>query len=659
MEWFSMYNENESIVKNANRETGGIIMKRSLLFILVMALAAAIVMPAGAEYAVPDALVTIEDGAFENDASLTGLWVCPQNVETIGANAFSGTNLFALDVNGGAVSVTAQQLNSAAYIRLRGAQTQVDGLSGMRYMIGAEDSAAAVWASDNQVFFVPEDELVEEDGFYYQAAEDGLTLLSAVDASAVGQAVTIPTKIGEDSVIAVSDYAFMGCTDLGLIRLPNALQDSVNPEAMADCPEAAVVYYQDGDYPEVIPGIDFGGAEALILDYWSGDGSQYEDDDDLAWISGAYNVSLHIRQGGDWGTCAQEMIDFNSEPDASLRIYIIEPGKVGSLVANGAAAPLNGKYVDLTADKWNAAERKFMTIGGQIYGCCAGKSEPRNCVYFNKRVLEEAGIDWNSLYDMQQNGTWTWSAFENLLAATTQDTDNDGIIDVYGVLGDSDGFAICSVFSNGGEFFSFDASGNLYPAMGSDAAVEALNWAKDIQQRYWMPQPEDASWDWYKQAWKQGQCAFYVYQTYGGFNDNSEMSDMADEWGCLAFPTAKAGGNYINVVSDNIALIPACYDAETVARLLLLYDLWMGDVDDGYGWIGNKLNYTDRRAVMETYAMLRQPQHCVVNNVNYLGGVNDVLGGPLLWPLGGSDPAELIEAGMPYWQGLCDLFNGN
>ena len=41
---------------------------------------------------------------------------------------------------------------------------------------------------------------------------------------------------------------------------------------------------------------DFGGAEALILDYWSGDGSQYEDDDDLAWISGAYNVSLTDRQ---------------------------------------------------------------------------------------------------------------------------------------------------------------------------------------------------------------------------------------------------------------------------------------------------------------------------------------------------------------------------
>ena len=654
---FSVYNLYGSIVTVGNRKIGGIRVKKSLPFVLTLALIAAVAMPGWAESVLPEALVTIEEGAFENDEDLTGLWVCPQNVETIGADAFSGTNLFALDVNGGAVSVAAQQLNSAAYIRLRGAQTQVDGLSGMRYMIGVEDSAAAVWASDNEVFFVPEDELVEEDGFYYQASEDGLTLLSAMDALAVGGSVMIPTGIGEASVIGISDYAFMGCTDLGLIWLPDALQDSVNPEAMADCPEAAVVYYHDSDYPEVIPGIDFCGAEALILDYWSGDGSEYEDDDYLAWINEAYNVRLHIRQGGDWGTCAQEMIDFNSEPDDSLRIYIIEPGKVGSLVANGVAAPLNGKYVNLTADKWNAAERKFMTIGGKIYGCYPGKSTPRGCLFFNKRVLEEAGIDWNTIYDLQAEGKWTWAAFEEMLAQITRDTDNDGVYDIWGMLGSGDDAYVLSVFSNGGCFFDFNENGEIYPAMNSSETLEALTWFKDIQSKYFAPTPEGANWDWYKDAWKTGKYGFYVYQTYGGFNDNSEMADMADDWGCVAWPVPNEGDTYINVISDNITMIPACYDSETVARLLLLYDLWTGGEDDGYGWIGNKLNYTDRRAVMETYAMLREAEHCRVNKVLYLGTQNDVIGSSLLWSLGGSTPTELIEAAMPTWQALCDAFN--
>ena len=196
--------------------------------------------------------------------------------------------------------------------------------------------------------------------------------------------------------------------------------------------------------------------------------------------------------------------------------------------------------------------------------------------------------------------------------------------------------------------------------MNSDATIEALTWGKSIQEKYWAPTPEGANWDWYKDAWKQGYCGFYMYQTYGGFNDNSEMADMADEWGCVAFPVPNEGDTYITVVSDNITLIPSCYDEETVAKLAFLYDLWTNDttgVEVEGNWIGNKYNYTDERAVDETYAMLREAEHCRVNKVLYLGTQNDVIGASLLWGLGGSTPAELIEAGMPAWQALCDTFN--
>ena len=136
---------------------------------------------------------------------------------------------------------------------------------------------------------------------------------------------------------------------------------------------------------------------------------------------------------------------------------------------------------------------------------------------------------------------------------------------------------------------------------------------------------------------------------------------MADEWGCVAFPVPNEGDNYITIISDNMTVIPACYDEETVAKLIFLYDLWSNPTpgyDDEDAWIGNKYNYTDDRAVDETYAMLRESTHCVTNKVLYLGTQNDVLGNSLLWALGGSTPAELVEAGMPEWQARCDTFNG-
>ncbi len=429
--------------------------------------------------------------------------------------------------------------------------------------------------------------------------------------------------------------------------------------ALAEAPEG---------YPAVKEGIDFGGADVTIYDYWSGEGARKEDPteeeqlqyDFRDWINATYNVNLTQKQGGDWGSNATEMSNFNSAPDGSLRMYIIEPGSVASLVSGGVVAPIPDTYIDPNADKWNAAEREFMTINGKLYGLYSGNSEPRGCLYFNKRVLEEAGIDWNTIYDMQKDGKWTWKAFEEMLATITKDTDNDGVNDIYGILGSGDDMYVCAVFSNGGSFFDFDADGKLQPTMNSDATIDALNWGKGIQEKYWAPTPEGANWDWYKDAWKQGYCGFYMYQTYGGFNDNSEMADMADEWGCVAFPVPNEGDTYITVVSDNITLIPSCYDEETVAKLAFLYDMWTTDtpgVETEGNWIGNKYNYTDERAVDETYAMLREPEHCRVNKVLYLGTQNDVLGNSLLWQLGGSTPAELIEAGMPEWQARCDTFN--
>lgn len=423
--------------------------------------------------------------------------------------------------------------------------------------------------------------------------------------------------------------------------------------ALAEAPEG---------YPAVVEGIDFGGASVTIYDYWGNNErvadpteeqqAQYDYRD---WLMETYNVVIEQTQGGDWETCAEEMINFVSAPDDSLRAYIIEPGKVGSLIANGVAAQIDYDFSDTT--QWNTGiidtfNEYVMTMSPAV--------EPRGCVYFNKRILEEANINWEEIYDMQAAGTWTWAAFEELLKKTTLDTDNDGVIDIYGVSGSGDDMYVLATFANGGSFFDFDAEGKLQPTMNSEATVEALNWGKTIQANYWKHTPEGANWDWYKQAWKQGEFAFYIYQCYGGYNDKSEMADMEDEWGCVAFPVPNEGDTYIHVASENMVLIPNIYDAETVSKIAFVYDMWNNPTpgyDDEFGWIGNKYNYTDDRAVDETYAMLRNGENTRMNLVTMLGTQNDVLGSSLLWGLAGGDVASLIEAGMPAWQAACDTFN--
>lgn len=430
--------------------------------------------------------------------------------------------------------------------------------------------------------------------------------------------------------------------------------------AFAEAPEG---------YPEVREGIDFGGATIEILDYWGGEqGSDAHAEnpteeqqalyDYRAWLDETYNCHIVQKQGGDWGSQITEYQNFVAAPDGSYRLYILEPGSVANAIKAGAIAW--DDLVDLSADKWNKQDLGFTTKLGKAYGVYAGECEPRQCLYFNKKVLEDAGIEWEEIYDMQEAGTWTWDAFVELLQKLTRDTDGDGINDVYGIVGDSTDFAIISVFSNGGAFFSADENGKLQPVMTSDATVEALTWAKETWPAYSAPAGEGANWDWYKNAWKQGYCGFYMYQTYGGFNDNSEMADMADPWGCVAFPIGPKGDTYKHVVSDNITLIPAVYDEETAAKLAFIYDMWTNPTpgyDDEYSWVGNKLNYTDERAVYETYAMLREPEHSAMNATLALGTNNDVIGSGFLWDLYWNDISTMLETKMPSWTSLCEEFN--
>ncbi|MBE5800730.1 MAG: hypothetical protein E7319_00385 [Clostridiales bacterium] len=439
---------------------------------------------------------------------------------------------------------------------------------------------------------------------------------------------------------------------------------SVSVLALAEAPEG---------YPEVQEGIDFGGQTVSIYTWYdmnrAAEPTQEEQDlyDYQDWLMATYNVKIEYVNKYAWDGADDDLINFTGNPDASvLCLYTFPNDFIATPMANNLLAPLEG-HIDVTADKWFATTTEFMTKNGHVYGLFNGQPEVRECIYFNKRILEDAGIDWNTIYDMQAEGTWTWDAFEELLKATQKDVDNDGVIDIWGMTGSRDDMVFAAVYGNDATFFDYDENGLMTVTAGSDNALEALNWVSRIYDEYFFKgiPAEDGSvaWDYYKEAWKQGVSAFRAGQTWEGFNDVSEMDGMEDEWGCVAFPKGPKGTDYINLANNNIVVIPNVYDDETLAKLCFIYDQWTnptpGYEDDEEAWIGNKYNKTDDRAVDETYAMLRQADHLLPNYQLLLGDKNELMGNSLLWQLGnGNDPAALVEAATPAWQAVCDTFNG-
>ena len=427
-------------------------------------------------------------------------------------------------------------------------------------------------------------------------------------------------------------------------------------------------------YPAKIEGLDFGGKDVYFLDYWTGtewyeDTSEKSEQDQATfdyrmWLQDTYNVKIHNKAVSDWGGNPTELINFTAAPDGSLRVYIIEPGSVVNMISKGIVRSWSDLGVDLTAEKWNQADLAWATKDGKVYGVYAGKTEPRQMLYFNKRILKDAGIDVDTeLYEAVEKGTWTWDKYVEMLEKITKDTDNDGVPNIWGVTGDHNDMYYMAVFTNGAKFFDYDENGKLQPVMEKDGkALEALNWAREIFMKYWHQPEEGAIWNWFVEDFRAGNAGFMQYQGYSGFGGSKELEGM-EEWGMVPFPVHTAGDTYVTVAQDNMALIPNVYTDEEAKMIAQLYDLWTnptpGYEDESDNWVGDLLQRTDETTVFLCYAMLREPEHTVTQLAFSLGQLNDVLGATLTWNLSWETPAQAFDASRIAWQNMCNQFNGD
>ena len=430
-------------------------------------------------------------------------------------------------------------------------------------------------------------------------------------------------------------------------------------------------------YPAIIEGLDMGGQTVYIYDWWTQDDEEHstrvaDPDDDTQklydyrdWLEKTYNVKIVncAWDKGGWQESPQELANMVNDGKADqLCLIIIDPNFAGGPLANGL---LEEWTIDLTGPQWLSSVTEFMTKDGKVYGVLAADEEPREVIFFNKKVLEDAGIDYNEIYDLQKSGEWTWDKFEEYMEKVQQDKDNDGINDIWALTGNGDRLLRGCIYGNGATIFG-DKDGKLSITADSDACLKGI--AKRQEWDRFMPQKADfapdGEWNWFEGFWKQGTTAFFVGQNYEGIGNPDNLMRSCDfDWGYVAFPKGPDADDYLYAAVDNICVIPAkCYDADTVKKLEQIYALYTyptPGVDQETAWIGDKYEYADDRAVDETMAMLRQPQHAVGNKTYLLGDENTVLGSTLMWNLGSGTPAEIVEGARDVWQFRCDVFNGD
>ncbi len=341
---------------------------------------------------------------------------------------------------------------------------------------------------------------------------------------------------------------------------------------------------------------DLGGAEIVIRDWFAPAEVQeakteYEEEQRAyqEWAQETYNFKVTNVAIGDWGTVAQDFVDYcTAGNDDTNYVFCMPNGFMGTLIS---AIDQDLVYDLSTLDCLDFNDTKYalnhlhdlFTFGDSVYAMHSGMVEPRTGMYFNKRLLEEAGIDPMAPYDMQANGTWTWEAFEDMLKTVQQDTDNDGTTDIWGITLNEGVMVTAAVFSNGGKFIGKENGQYTYNFDDAET-VQALEWVKNIFDTYDWNGPNDEegnppSWDYYQQQFKAGGAAFLCDQQYCATPGNL-FADMEDELGFVMFP-AGPKGSLTHCAEDNIYCIPGFYDADRAWKCAFAYNLYY-DLVPGY-----------------------------------------------------------------------------
>ncbi len=437
------------------------------------------------------------------------------------------------------------------------------------------------------------------------------------------------------------------------------------------CSFAAAEEAPEG-YPAIIEGLDFNGQDVYIYDWYS-TGTRDENPteeqqltyDYWDWLEETYNVNIIETALSDWNNQAAELQNFvmNKNPEGKLAIIGISGGFAGPAVKNDLYMPWT---YGLDKGQFNEATVQFMTKDGVCYGVTMGPAvEPRQGVFFNKRILEEANIDWNELYDLQASGDWTWAKMEEYMDKVQRDIDNDGELDVYALTGNGDDVTVALVCSNEADFYKYNDAGKLVPAIDSDEMKEALETRIAWGNKYMRP---NEAWDDYQRFWPEGNVAFMIGQSYEGFNADS-LVGQAGDWGCVAVPMGPNAKRYTSAADNNVFGVPNVYDEATSPKLQQIYTLYRmptpgteEEVEEGEQDLSWATQYygrgCDDRAIEETYAMMRQVANATIMNYNKIGDRNSSIT-EVTWHLGDGTPAEIAEAAWGPFQQRCDVYNGD
>ncbi|MGM0879925.1 MAG: ABC transporter substrate-binding protein [Bacillota bacterium] len=277
---------------------------------------------------------------------------------------------------------------------------------------------------------------------------------------------------------------------------------------------------------DTIPPIDL--ANKKVKMYFWGDKFGAEEDPEKPWIKNrfkdVYGGELEVVQSkGDYYDGLFALLASGDAPDLILAHSVSFP----SFIMRDIVQPWD-PYLNIDNPIWEDARESndFMRWDNQIYNLTS-KFHNLGVIYYNKRMVEEAGLE--DPMSLQAKGQWTWDALKEYAVTMTQDNNRDGVVDVHG-LGISNDFIAATVISTGEDFVNYE-NGKFVNNLRSPAIKDAMDYIYSLGEKG----ANVVSTENYEETFPAGKVAMTFANEWKGWVHFKDMWN-ADGLGVVPFP---------------------------------------------------------------------------------------------------------------------------
>ncbi|MBQ9387801.1 MAG: extracellular solute-binding protein [Lachnospiraceae bacterium] len=326
---------------------------------------------------------------------------------------------------------------------------------------------------------------------------------------------------------------------------------------------------------------DFEGYSITVADWYSEDEEATEFSTSWQEFVHDYNKSVmdkynftyqvkNIAKTGDYTELVPAKI---LSGDTDVQLYYFFQGYILPSISQNLLWDLNElDSFDPTDEKWSKISMDTFTFGDKLYAVDVAATEPRIGMFYNKRLLQDAGLDPDLPYDLQKNGEWTWAKFEEICAKVTKDKNNDGITDVWAVSSTYGNMAISAVWSNGAAFVSKDENGKFVDTTDTTEFLQAMEWLQKLAENGWFySKPEGGSGNYALEAFQNGTLAFLPYNYW--LTDDVYIKECVDDWGWVYCPYGPSANGVTMSVQCNGFGIPINVEKEEAEKIFQAFDL--------------------------------------------------------------------------------------